>query len=332
MAITLTPIDLSITNPRLAGLANREYAKTYTGVPNDKLPAEMQTGLGFVYMALTGRELGLGDTTIAISANQDSKRFNRLYAPKLYARGPESAEGTPQLYIRWGNEQIELVEKDGKLVPAVNAKGYKVSTKFALFNPSGRGEDPALEIKVTPPKAEDGSQVVYTCLVAVAPKDWKAYTAAEFETVLETDVTALIDLLDSEGERNSGGGGNITGEVTDDKSILTAVFGSPESQTRALEFTIVGVKEVKAKYGRTWILQAQPSTDADVTSQLPECAVSFGIWAPRFVKSQLSSDPAPTISAEMPATLVIPVGSMSVLRFAEGAVAVQEGGLDLSFD
>ena len=321
MAITIAPISLSILNPALAGLANRSYTNSFTNVPNTKMPSDILSGLQVVYFALTGQDLDLTSNTLAVSANDG--QMQRLYVPKLYAK-PDGKS----CYIRWGDAEIVMEAVDGKLVPAVKVKGYKVTTKFTNFNPSGRGEDPAIEIKVTPPKGTDGEQVVYVVSFSLAPQDWKGYDAAQFETVLETDDIAFYALLSPEGTKASGT--DITGEVYDERSFRTALFGQDMPQTYELEFQVTGVKTVKASYGTTYILQVQPTDNAELISHFPSTATQFGLWAPRYVKGQMSAVPAPVISVDKPATFVMPIGKPAYLRFS--AVEHQEGALDLDFD
>jgi hypothetical protein len=320
MAITIAPISLSISNPALAALANRSYANTFTDVPNRNMPSDMLVGLSVIHLALTGEELDLTGNTLAVSASDG--QLQRLYAPKLYAK----LDGK-SCYIRWGSREIPLEVIDGKLVPTTKVKGYKVTTKFANFNPSGRGEDPAIEIKVTPPKGEDSSQVVHVVSFAVAPADWKSYDAAKFETVLETDDMAFYELLAPEGTKSSGS--DVSGEVYDERSFRTALFGQDMPQTYELEFQVTGFKPVKTSYGTTYILQLQPTDSTELISHFPGTAAKFGLWAPRYVKGQMSAVPTPVISVDKPVTFVMPIGKPAYLRFA--SFEQQEGALDLDF-
>ena len=321
MAINIKDLKLSITNPELAGLANRNYTQNFTNVPNKNLPTAIKEALQVVYYGLTGTDLDLGSNTLAVSAKDG--QLQRLYTPKLYSK-PDGKS----CYIRWGDTEIALDTADGKLTPVIKVKGYKVGVKFTAFNPSGRGEDPAVEIKVTPPKGEDGNQDVYVCALSMSPADWRAYDAANFETVLETDAESFLALLTPEGTKSSGA--DISGEVYDDRTFRKALFGEDGAQTYELEFKITLVKSVKTSYGNTFILQAQPTDNAELIALFPATATPFGMWAPRFVKGQLSALPMPTVSVDKPATLVMPIGKPVFLRFT--GIDTQEGALDLNFD
>ena len=326
MAIVIKPADLSIVNPQLSALAGRKYSAKYTPVPNVKLPAELQTRLGIIYAALTGTEMQLDDTTIAISA--EDGQFNRLYAPKLYAGGTvneSTGETLPPLYIRWGNARIELGHEDGSLV-ATGGSANKISFKFTKFNPAGRGEDPALEIKVT---IKDGKEsTVYQTAIALAAQDWKAYDSNLFATTLETDYDSFLELIAPE---NTGGGAKSGGDVYDYKNLVEAVFGSTDSQTRALELVVTGYREVKTSYGMTYILQIAPSTDKELVERFPAAASEFGLWAVRNSKIVLASKP--NITKELTARLVIPASGKQqpYLQLNDKSVTVDSNSIDLDF-
>jgi hypothetical protein len=312
---------LSITNPALAGLANRSYANSFTNVPNTKLPTEIQESLGVLYYALTGEQLDLSSNTLAVSAKDG--QLQRLYVPKLYAK-PDFAS----CFIRWGSDEITLEVVDGKLRPVTSVKGYKVGIKFSQFNPSGRGEDPAVEIKVTPPKSDDGEQVVYVCSLALAAADWKNYDSAQYETTLESDPAEFYKLLSAEGASSSGA--DVSGDVYDDRTFRSALFGPDQPQTYELEFKVTAVKPVKTSYGVSYILQAQPTDNLDLIALFPGTARPFGMWSPRFVKQQLGAVPTPVVSSDKPATLVMPISKPVYLKFS--SQETQEGALDLNFD
>lgn len=236
MAITIKNCDLSVLNTQLSALAGRKYQDSYTAVPNGRLPAAMIEQLGVIYTALTGTEFMLDGTTLLVSAEDGC--FNRLYAPKLYANTGEVTDEMPQLYLKWGNERIALRIADGVLQPVAQSE-HKVSFKFAKFNPSGRGDDPALEIKVQVRNGKDST--VFQTLVAVAAQDWGAYDPGVFQAHVETDVESFLELLAAE---STGGGKQTSGEVTDIKTILAAVFGSVEEQTAPVVSNRIALENV----------------------------------------------------------------------------------------
>lgn len=324
MTIKMIPVPTSIASAELSALSARTYKSSYTAVPNTKLPTLVQQGASKVYEALTGNALPMDDSTFAVSAKDGM--FVRFYAPKLY-RGSLLEDGTqtPALYIRWGNERIELIADGERVAPAYKSSA-KVSMKFATFNPSAKGEDPALELKVTYKSGSDSD--VYIMLIAVAPEDWKGFDAERYNTVAETDAEALLALLGTESSGKGSRGSQ--GETTDRKSLLTAVFGSPEEQTRNLEFAVTGYRPVSASYGVTAIIQLAGSVDADVIAAYPSAAAPFCVWADGKAKDVLCHGATIDISETNPARLVMPVGGRSMLIL--GTQAQVAGAIDLNFD
>lgn len=323
MAVKLIPIPASIASAELSALGARRYSSSYTAVPNTKLPAEMQKHLAIVYKAISGEDFPMDDSTFAVSAKD--KLFYRFYAPKLY-RGSvlEDGTATPDLYIRWGNARIGLVT-EGESIQPKHKSSDKVAFKFATFNPSGRGEDPALEVKVTIKDGKDS--IVYVLPVAVAPQDWKAYDSEHFNTTVENDASALAELLATESSGKSSGS-STTGETTDRKTLLAAVFGSKDEQTRPLEFSCIGYRQVKTSYGTTAILQLKASADEEVRRVYPIASTDFGLWADGKAKDILAHG-EPDISESNPATLVMPVGALSMLVL--GPQQTKAGAIDLDF-
>lgn len=324
MATTIKTTTLSISNPALAALAGRKYSDSYTNVPNSKLPAAVTEVLDVVYQSLTGDPLQLDSNTIAVSARDNM--FFRLYAPKLYSGSTlEDGTVTPDLYIKWGNERIALEQAEGKLVP-VHKSANKVGIKFGLFNPSGKGEDPALEIRTTVKQGKDSE--VYLLAIAAAPESWKEYSADLFNTAIENDDSDFPALLTAEVSGGKSSGGRTEGEITDRKSLVAAVFGSVDEQTRPLDFVCTGYRQVKTGYGFTFILQCEASTDAEVLARLPMAATKFCVWADGLAKGVLFS--SPEVSPSKPASLVFPVGSTSKLLLDASSIAAA-GGIDLDF-
>lgn len=327
MAIQANTINLSTANPNLSGLVGRSYSKSYTGVPNCKLPALMLQELNIVYLALTGNDLDGDDNTIAVSSRDGA--FYRLYAPKLYRGGHTLEDGTvtPPLYIRWGSARIPMIVGDNGIVPEfVGVGDYGVKTKFALFNPSGKGDDPCVEIKVTVKNGKDTT--VYTLPISIAAIDYKGYKADVFTAAAESgDLEEVTTLLTVE---PSGKGGGNNGVTVKRKDLLTAVFGSPNEQTRALTFKVTGVKSINASHGPSFILSLEASDDAELISRWPEAAAPFNIFPDGRAKTLLLGQPDINISATKPATLIIPVKDSMLLQVDSDALKTV-GGVQLDF-
>ena len=319
MAITITNANLAITNPQLVPLTSRKYNTSYTAVPNVKLPEDMLATLTKIHQAMTGAELPLDGCTIAVSS--EAGYFKRLYTPKVYAGAAGEAGGS--CYVKWGEERVALTVANGKLEPAHQEPGYKVAIKLTTANPSDRGEDPAIEVKVTDVAAKQ----VYSAHFALAVSDWKGYSAGDYETVLDTDPDSFLALLMA--ESTGGGGVQIEGDVTSTKAILAEAF--PNGQNYDLLVTVTGYKPVNAGGRPTAILQCEPIEDEGVNSAVPCTAAKFGLWADPSVRPMLLS--SPEITAAKPATLVLPVGAGARARLLvdSAAVASTPGGLQLDF-
>lgn len=315
-SVTITPADLAITNPALVPLTGRRYSSNFTAVPNHKLPTAMQATLAKMYLALTGAELPVDGATIAVSS--DSGYFKRLYTPKVYADGAGSC------YIKWGDVLIPLTCDEGKLVPVHKQPGYKVGIKLATANPSDRGDDPAIEVKVTETEAKQ----VYSGYFALAVSDWKGYVAGDYETVLETDYGDFVALLMAE-SAGGGGGAQIEGDVTSTKAILAAAF--PNGQNYDVSVTVTGYKPVNAGGRATAILQCSAIDDEAIVAAVPCTGKAFGLWADPSVRPMLLS--SPEITEAKPATLVMPAGPGARPRLLvdSEATVVAPGGLQLDF-
>ena len=311
--VSVQQVNISIQEGRLAGLAGRVYNTNWTQMPNDRLPSEYQEVLGQIYFALTGKELDLAGSSIGISAEGGS--FKKLYPPKLY--GTEVSGVATGSYLKWSDEQIPVAVVDGRLVPEFVADGYTVRMKPTKFNPSGRGEDPGLEIKVT-----KGKQV-WATVVSLAAADFRAYNSSHFETMIENAPESFYAALQV--EKSKGGGLQIEGEVLGTKGILEAAFPDG-SQTEQVEFTVTGVLRMEVSDKKTggkrtthW-LQCQPATSEIVRFQVPATQVPFAVWADPTVNAVLLSDPKPEVSAEKPATLVLPLFSTAHVSLRKRAV------------
>ena len=319
----VSQVNISIQEGRLAGLAGRSYATNWTQFPNDRMPSEYQEVLGQIYFALTGKELDLAGSSIGISA--EGGAFKKLYPPKLY--GTEVSGVATGSYLKWSDEQIPVAVVDGRLVPEFVADGYTVRMKPTKFNPSGRGEDPGLEIKVT-----KGKQV-WATVVSLAAADFRAYTPSHFETLVENAPESFYAALQV--EKAKGGGLQIEGELLSTKGILEAAF--PDGQTEQVEFTVTGALRMEVNAPKTggtrtthW-LQCQAATSEIVRLRVPATQEPFAVWADPTVNAVLLSDPKPEVSAEKPATLVLPLRGRTTIRLAEGAVAESAGSLNLDF-
>lgn len=313
MAIVTKNASLSVTNPLLAILAGRQYKANFTPVPNDRMPQAITEVLEVILKELGG-DFQPDAATIGISAKDGV--FNRIYAPKLYSRNGN------ELFIKWGNLELPLVVEGGEIKP-VSDTSATVKFKFTKFNPSGRGDDPGLEIKVMPKAAKGQDQLVYSTVIAVAATDWKNYDPALFDAALYGD--DIYDIIAPEAERTNGGG-SIKGDVIDRKQIKAAF---PNGQTEQITIKVTSVKEITTSHGKSHILQCEPITHIEINAALPATADSFGMWASKSDNNILFSTPKPEVSASKPATLVIPPTRSAYLILSEqGAVA---GGINLDF-
>lgn len=291
MAIVSRNAELTISNPQLSSLAGRRYGQAFTLVPNDRMPGELLDVITEIFRALTGDAPQPDAATLKIAAKDGV--FSRLYTPKLYRK-----DGG--LSIKWGNQEIALEVDNGELKAVGANYAGVIKFTFTKFNPSGRGDDPGLEIKVMPKVAKGQDQPVYSTVIAVAVADWKNYNPSTFSAALYDD--SFPDLL-LEAATGGGSGPRIDGKVVDTKAI-TAAF--PNGQTETIELTVTMFKAVQVSYGQTFILQCQPLANDTVNMAIPETAQPFGIWATGKMKLILQSQPAPEISEAKPATVVIP--------------------------
>lgn len=305
MAVEIRNVDLTIVNPKLAALSARKYSNKFTQVPNSKLPEDLFKGLGVIYSALTNSELQLDASTLAVSAKDEY--FYRLYTPKLYK--VVGSDGNCTLFIQWGNDQIgiEYDEETNTLRPKVQGSD-RVAFKFTKSNISGRGEDPALEIKVTRRNGKDTE--VFLVNVAVAVANWKDYDPSLFNGAMDSGLSELAELV-SEQSTGNGNSGDGDKPVIDRKSILTALFGSAEEQTYDIAFAVDSYRKVKTSYGETFIVNCQKTDLSDLAARMPETANNFGLWAESQIRRVLASEPE--ISAERQAQVVFPVGRQAII-------------------
>lgn len=309
-------LQLTIDNPLLAGLTARQYSKSITDVPNDRLPADMVKGLALVYEALGGGELPSDGNTMVVAAQDTGTAwiFSRLYLPKVY-RGKD--ENT--LNLRWGTEDIPLVITDDGIKPANPAKGYKLNFSFNKLNVSGRGEDSVLNVSVVKDK------VLTRMPLAIAVKDIKSFDPEAANGILSMEPTSLYDTF---AEPSSGGGKDFEGPMVDlrgvkDELVESAYF-TEEQNSAVIPITDYKVISVQGGTRKSCLLQS-PGCDVPGLPDGP-----FHFWGNNRITNGLLSEPK--ITPDCPSEIVLIARGAPCLVLSTEAIAAQSGsGVDLNF-
>jgi hypothetical protein len=309
-----TSIQLALTNPVLAALAARTYKQGYTNVPNVNLPAVLREQCDTIYKVLTGNELPLDDTSIAIKAQKDGS-FDRLYPPKLY----KSADGLAAV-IRWGTAEI-LLDNELKTLQKLPAK-HKMTVAFSTCNFSGRGDDPSFRIKYF----ADKDVLTFDC--AVACKSYKDYSVEAFNTAYELEPESVLELITCLPTGESGGG-----TIYDVSSLMKDY--APNGTTEVLEFPVISYRAVTAndkKTGKdrtTYVLKCLGVVHEQLNSFADWTAGPFETWGNPATNALLCANPAPAISEQQPAVLVVSDGRRPWLKIA--AEQFDAGSVNLDF-
>lgn len=310
---TVDVLNVGTGSPDFAPLAGREYVKSYTALPNSCLGKAVRVGLDKVFMALTGEELPLEESSFLIRSEDGV--YSRLFGPILKA-GSDDVEGTKSgsAFIQWGDRYIPVsLGKEGVTVD-INGQAVTLEAEFSEFNFSGRGNDLALMVSVD---EEDGSgQVVLPISVRFIdwqnPPEIKALNAM-MKKNKEADILSLIQEVAARGTGN---------RQQADHEIDFRDLEEGES------YTVVGFRKINTQYGESFrILLA----DYPVEGETAEC------WAHASLRPLLATQPE--ISVEKPATVHIKEKSLTTdgkVRIRCSMILsqqeeVSEDALDLNF-
>lgn len=309
-------IDLSISNPALAGLSARSYAAKITEVPNGRLPADLRELLSTVYAAINNdEELPLDDCTIVIAASDSgtgSFVYSRSYLPKFY-KGNDG-----QLIVKWGQAEIPFNVMDSGIAPANSGKGYKVDLSFGKVDISGRGEDSALFVSVIKDK------VLTRMPFALGVADIREFDIDAASTLLKMDPESLLPLFVAP---SSGGGADFEGPMVslrdEQDKLVAAGYFTADNPTLAIEVTAYKLIQVSGGTRTSCLLQAEPCEALGQPGK-------FHFWGNGRITNGLRSEP--TVSPDLPAQVIMTARGGASLLLNDGAVTnAAPGMVDLDF-
>lgn len=297
-------------NDKLSLLQRRAYAEQITAVPNKAFSGQLADDLNAVYNALTSNDLDPEGNTFAVKATSTGA-FDRLYGPSVYSKDETS------IVIRWGSEFIPLVfveapsrgkKKTYELAPeksGVDPADLVLTFINQPFGNSGKF-DPMLRLTVTT-EENDTISVDFP----VWSKDNKDKPSADLlNNTVRTSPKTLGDLIAEPSANFEGPTLNFRVEMED------------ENGTHLGEYTVIGYRGRKTKYGMNYVMLIDSSADDAYSFD------AFEAWAPNdSVKGVLAT--SPVISPESPAKLFISnrkrgVSANGAWCRVEGSIVIDE--------
>jgi len=283
-------VDVNLSERNRARLESRSYDANYTDVPNRALPESLKAELGVIYEALTGDALPDDSHTFTVRA--DSGNFKRLYSPTVFA-----TEGNENVIIRWGDNDIAVEFKDGKIKVA----GAAAKTKFAFKDDLiGKYEEPVLSVSI----AKEGT--LYTMPFPVRSADWENRVSGDIlDALLEESPEKIAENLAVAGDpsKRGEGGPRMEGPII---KVAELPLGT---------YKLTAYRSRETQYGLDYLIQtvveepfyAMTRMKDDVTDEWGDAEVEVSglciIKPNNALKKLLAADPI--IDADNPAYLSV---------------------------